>query len=297
MPYRSLLCIVARGAGAEAPADPYAIERRNLPNRTHGIRYASSPRHPSRIRTYSPSPFVRPASRPKAPGRPRLPSSGEALKRVAAAVAAMALVAVLGALGGGAFAQAVINADAEGAQAADGGQSASAFASDAPSTWTQGQTPALYQADPAWAGRPYGSGTMKTAGGAPLCLAMARARLTGDASADPVAVASFAQSGGYAEDPERLLDEGAAKLGLSVTDVEPDEAALRREIVAGRPVIATLADSAFGSETAYVVLGDIDEHGMLVVSDPRSPERSERHWDFEDVLPHASALRSYAVAG
>ncbi len=44
MPYRGLLYFVSQSASSDYRSDPYATERRCLPNRTHGIRYASAPK-------------------------------------------------------------------------------------------------------------------------------------------------------------------------------------------------------------------------------------------------------------
>ena len=60
MPYRGLLYFVSQSASSDYRSDPYATERRSLPNRTHGIRYASAPKRSTCIRTYAPSETVRP---------------------------------------------------------------------------------------------------------------------------------------------------------------------------------------------------------------------------------------------
>ena len=82
MAYRAFPCFVTRSAKREARVDPYATERRSLPNRTHGISYASSPRRSARIRTYTPSEAVRPASA----SAQSAPPEAVDLKRVLAAV-------------------------------------------------------------------------------------------------------------------------------------------------------------------------------------------------------------------
>lgn len=159
--------------------------------------------------------------------------------------------------------------------------------------------PQLYQVDPQWADRPYGSGTIGTSGAAPLALAMVRIDLTGDASVGPVEVASTAQRDGYAyqADATALLTDGAAGLGLTARPVEASEPAVRRQINSGFPVVCAVQSSAFGNGTAYIVLTDIDERGRLVVNDPASVDRTERHWDFEEILPSSTGLWAYSVAG
>ena len=298
MPYRGLFYLVTQSEGSNPRIDPYASEHRCLPNRTHGIRYASAPRRSSCIRTYNPSPSVRPVSpEPNPPGQPSL--SGIAPMRVLVAVFVMIVVAAVSSLGGIFVAHAFTGFVDENVMPIVAGNEDAAAAevmSTPKSSWKQGETPVLYQADPEWADRPYGSGTIGTAGSAPLCLSMVGITATGNTASGPVDVASFAQNNGYADDDGALLVDGAQELGLTARSVEASELAIRREVVAGRPVIAALSGGAFGASTAYVVLADIDEHGMLIVHDPQSRERSSRHWSFEDVIAHAGGMTSYTVA-
>lgn len=300
MAYRAIPYLVTRSAKREARTDPYATERRSLPNRTHGISYASSPRRSARIRTYTPSEAVRPAS---ASAQSALPEAVD-LKRVLAAVLVMLLVFILSAFLGiyAARAASSLLGDEAGAFAnpfgADNETRAESLSAPQ-STWEEGNVPELYQDDPQWADRPYGSSTIGAAGAAPVCLAMVRVAVTGDVQTDPIDVASFSQRSGYADSPDAtaLLTGGAAELGLAVSAVDASEMALRREIVAGRPVIAVVGAGVFGPSATYVVLSDIDEGGRLVMNDPLSDERTSRRWTFDEVLGQTTALWSYASAG
>lgn len=179
-----------------------------------------------------------------------------------------------------------------------GGASAPAALSTPQSEWAQGSLPMLYQADPQWADRPYGTGTVGTEGAAALCLAMVRIEATGDASVGPAEVAAMAQQGGYSDraTSDALLIEGASKLGLVALEVTPDELSVRRQLVGGNPVICTMAPGTFGSEGGCIVLSDIDEHSLLVGCNPASRERSEQHWTFAEVLSQAESLWTYRLA-
>ena len=92
----------------------------------------------------------------------------------------------------------------------------------------------LYQEDPQWADRPYGSRTVGDAVPAPLCLAMVRIEATGDASMGPVEAALPLQSSGYADtvgshrapDRRRSLHSGPRIAGDRCERV-----GLRRELV------------------------------------------------------------------
>ena len=111
-------------------------------------------------------------------------------------------------------------------------------------------------------------------------------------------VASAAQRDGYADqaDATALLTDGAAGLGLTARPVEASEPAVRRQINSGFPVVCAVQSSAFGNGTAYIVLTDIDEHGRLVVNDPASVDRTDKHWGFDEILPSSTCLLYTSLA-
>ena len=223
MPYRGLLYFVSQSASSDYRSDPYATERRSLPNRTHGIRYASAPKRSTCIRTYAPSETVRPVCASSTTAASQASRSVEP-QRMLKAVFAMVLVAVLSAFLGIFAAHALSAAIDDGAfpliGSADAATAEDGFSTPR-SSWEQGVVPTLYQDDPQWADRPYGSRTVGDAGAAPLCLAMVHIEATGDASVGPVEVASLSQSSGYADTVEAtgLLTDGAAQLGLASREI------------------------------------------------------------------------------
>ena len=302
MHYHSFFYFVTQDAGSEGSADPYARERRCLPNRTHGIRYASSPRRSPCIRSYAPSSSVRPVCPESETETDKPHLDGIDPKRILVAVAVMIAVALVCAAAGvmaanavaGTIEAAVLPESAYG----DDNATRAENLSDASSTWEQGSAPLLFQQDPAWADRPYGPGTIGSSGTAPLCLTMALIDLTGDPSANPVEVASLSQRSGWADaaDATPLLTDGAAALGLAASPVEDSEPAIRQAIISGMPVIASVRAGSFGSSASYIVLWDIDEHGKLVANDPLSRERSTRHWTFDEITSQADALWAYSLA-
>ncbi|MRX81377.1 papain-like cysteine protease family protein [Eggerthella guodeyinii] len=302
MPYRGLLYFVSQSASSDYRTDPYATERRCLPNRTHGIRYASAPKRSTCIRTYAPSEAVRPVCARSSTASRQARQSFEP-QRVLKAVFAMVLVAILSALLGIFAARALTGAIDEGAFPLIGSASAAASTGTASlsapqSSWEQGTVPALYQDDPQWADRPYGASTVGDAGAAPLCLAMVHIEATGDTGTGPVEVASFSQSSGYANsvDATELLTEGAAQLGLASREIEANELAMRRELVGDRPIIAAMKAGSFGSSATYIVITGIDEHGTLAVVDPLSRDHTSRHWTFDEITSQATGLWSYTPA-
>lgn len=301
MPYRGIFYFVSQSASSDYRSDPYATERRCLPNRTHGIRYASAPKRATCIKTYAPSKAVRPVS---AGGSASAHQERQNIdpQRIVKAVFVMVLVAVLSAFLG-IYAARALSGYVDGslvplANAATGESAQGVEGLSTPqSAWERGTVPTLYQDDSQWANRPYGTGTIGDAGAAPLCLAMVGIDTLGNADIGPVQVASYAQSAGYADssDASTLLTEGATELGLAAQEVDANEMAMRRELLNDRPIIAAVKAGSFGSSATYVVVTGIDEHGQLTVVDPLSPDRSSRHWSFGEITSQATDLWSYAA--
>lgn len=302
MSYHSFFYFVTQGAGSEGSTDPYAREHHCLPNRTHGIRYASSPRRSLCIRSYAPSGSVRPVcpADETDQGSPSL--DGVNPKHIVIAILIMIAIALISAVGGVMTANAISglidNAIAPESAYGEDNATRAENLSDAASTWQVGSAPLLFQQDPAWADRPYGAGTIGSCGAAPMCLAMALIDVTGNASASPVEVASLSQRSGWADSPDAtpLLTDGATQLGLAASSIEANEASIRQAIISGKPIIASVKAGSFGSGASYIVLWDIDERGKLVVNDPLSRERSTRHWTFDEITSQTDALWAYAPA-
>ena len=299
VPYRGLPYIVTQKADYNSRVDMYANEHRRLPSSTHGIRYSSTPRRRPGVATFAPPETVTPAS---ADPNPRSSKDLERInpKRALAAVAAIVLFALVCAFAGIVVARAITGFVSGGEANPYGNDNTTRAASlsETHATWQRGTVPTLYQDDPQWADRPYGPGTIASAGAAPLCLAMVYIESTGDVETDPVEVASFSQRSGYADSPDAtpLLTDGATELGLAVESVEASESSIRHALVGGRPVIAAVGPGAFGNESTYIVLADIDERGMLIVRDPLSSERSSRHWSFEEICTQSKALWCYQAS-
>lgn len=298
MPHRGTPYFVVHTTNVSHRVSPYATERRSLPNTVHGIHYSSSPLRADAIRTYAPNTAVRPAS--SLPPRNEDARRNVDMRRVLVAVFVILLVAIGSAFAGLNAAHAITGyIDDEVMPLVNPLEGPSTKnLSEPQSDWAQGVVPVLYQDDPQWADRPYGPSTIGAAGAAPLCLSMVYVEVTGDTKTTPIDVASFAQRSGFADaaDSAPLLTNGAAELGLSAESISADESSLRRELVAGRPVIAAMNPGDFGPVSTYVVLSGIDIRGKLVVHDPASPEHSARHWAFDDILSQASALWTYTAA-
>lgn len=236
-----------------------------------------------------------PSGQGAAAAGPRPGAGGLRIRPALMAAAIMVALATASALIG--IGAAYLIADyLDGAQGTAGSRSTQV--STPSSEWQEGDLPHLYQTDPQWADRPFGTGTIGTDGTALLCLAMVRIEATGDVSAGPAEVAGMVQQAGLADvaHGSTMLQDGAAALGLVATPVEPRESPMRRQLIAGNPIVCVVSSVAFGTEPTYIVLEDIDEYGQLVICDPLSCERTQKHWTFEEIIGSSTAMWAYAQA-
>ncbi|MEQ3362624.1 C39 family peptidase [Raoultibacter massiliensis] len=164
--------------------------------------------------------------------------------------------------------------------------------------WEKGSVPLLYQTDPAWSNIRYAENHFGESGCGPTCMAMVYIALTGATDKDPAAMAELATKGGYAGPDGTawlFMTEGAASLGLAATEVGADEQSIRRELVKGRPIIASMGPGDFTTTGHFIVITDIDKNSNLVIHDPNSPERSAKAWSFDTVIGQCRALWSYSL--
>lgn len=302
MPYRGFPYFVTQSAGSDHRIDPYASERHRMPDRPRGVRYVSTPPSGQRIKPYE---------KPNSTYLDELTAIEPKITRSAVDVVEpmkllisllLIIFIVLGMASVGIYAAREIVGFMDGPTSPM--TSSNAYGSEREDTgtpqtgWKRGSVPILYQTDPQWAALPYEDGTVGTSGAAPLCLAMTRISLTGDASVGPGEIAVAAQQAGYldAGDSDALLSDGAVSFGLTVRTVNPDELAIRRELVAGRPIIVSVSSDAFGSEPTCIVLTGIDERSFLEIRDPQSRARTAEHWSFSDIIDASTTLYSYSVA-
>ncbi|WP_255467414.1 C39 family peptidase [Raoultibacter phocaeensis] len=166
------------------------------------------------------------------------------------------------------------------------------------SEWAKGEMPYLYQTDPAWSSARYAENNFGESGCGPTCMAMVYAMLTGATDRDPAAMAKLAEQGGYSSPDGTawlFMTEGAAALGLNATEVPADEQSMRRELAAGRPIIASMGPGDFTKTGHFIVICDIDLNSQLVIRDPNSPDRSAVSWDFDTILSQCRALWGYSL--
>lgn len=258
---------------------------------------------PQPVAGQGPSARARQAGRNAAPIRPAQPfpqhypqqTHRSSARSMATAFTALLLVAAVGFAGW--FPLQAIQGNHPVADAAGKNDPGSA-AGTPKSEWKKGTVPTLYQTDPDWANVRYAENSFSESGCGPTCMAMVYAALTGATDKDPAAMAALATDGGYAGPDGTawlFMTEGARTLGLNATEVPADEQSIRREIVAGRPIICSMGPGDFTTTGHFIVITDIDQNSNLVVRDPNSPERTAKSWSFDTVLGQCRAIWSYSL--
>ena len=185
----------------------------------------------------------------------------------------------------------------DGALAPFRGEALSGEVSTPVAQWTRGQTPDLYQTDPAWADAPYAGGTVGENGCGPTCMTAAYVAQTGRTDMDPAAMAAFSEAHGFVESNMttwRFMSEGARALGLRSEELPADEHALKAALAQGKTVICSVGPGDFTTQGHFIVVRGVDDEGKLRVMDPNSAERTALAWSAERVI--GQCLNIWAVS-
>ena len=161
--------------------------------------------------------------------------------------------------------------------------------------WRQGEVPALYQTDPAWAGEPYAGGTIGENGCGPTCMAMVYIALTGNRDMGPVEMAALAGRMGCTVDGMTswsFMTEGARALGLTSEELSANAGAVTEALAAGKVIICSMVPGDFTTTGHFIVIAGADDEGRLLVRDPNSAARTAKTWDVADVLAQCANLWS-----
>ncbi|MBQ9414890.1 MAG: C39 family peptidase [Clostridia bacterium] len=157
--------------------------------------------------------------------------------------------------------------------------------------------PLLLQWDSRWGYKIYGSDVMGLTGCGPTCLSMIAIGLLHDASLSPAAIADFAVENNYCVPGNgtawTLMDEGAARLGLSAESVGPNEAGIAAKLNAGHPMIFLMYEGDFTTDAHFIVVTGY-QNGVLTVNDPNSPTRSAKTWNYADIESQIAACWAYS---
>lgn len=146
--------------------------------------------------------------------------------------------------------------------------------------------PLFLQWDQRWGYENYGSDVLGITGCGPTCLAMAGYWLTGDESFAPQTVAEFSERSGHYSPGSgsswTLISEGAAELGLDVTEIPLVEKRIVDNLEVGNPIVCSVGPGDFTQEGHYILLVGV-ENGLIRVNDPNSRINSERLWSYEEL--------------
>lgn len=164
--------------------------------------------------------------------------------------------------------------------------------------WKQGTLPHLYQTDPTWADQPYAGGTVRVNACGPTCLTMVYVCLTGRTDMDPARMSAFADQNNFAPTGATewsFMTSGANMLGIQSTQIHPTRESIENALAGGRPVICSVHPGDFTSVGHFIVLGGIDDQGMVEVFDPNSPFNSAQRWPIQRILNQTKACWSFWV--
>lgn len=158
--------------------------------------------------------------------------------------------------------------------------------------------PLIIQWEKVWGYLPYGDGEIYQNGCAPTALSMVLSYLKHDRSLTPWKIASYAQENGYWIENEgtawSFMEEAANHFGVQSTRIPPSQEALTQNLLAGRPVIASMQPGDFTTVGHFIVLVSMQD-GKVLVHDPNSYKNSTL-WDMDTVLQQTSALWAFSLA-
>ena len=89
------------------------------------------------------------------------------------------------------------------------------------------------------------------------------------------------------------MSDGAKDLGLDADKIAISS--IKAALEAGKPVICSMAPGDFTEQGHFIVLAGIDSKGKIIVNDPNSIARSEKHWNLQRIQSQVKAAWSYSV--
>ena len=158
------------------------------------------------------------------------------------------------------------------------------------------KVPLLMQWDERWGYYEYGSNVLGLTGCGPTSLSRVEMNLLQDPQMTPLYMAEYSVEHGYCVPGSGtswdLMSEGARGLGLTVRAVSLDEEQIRKNLVAGRPIIAIMGAGDFTDQGHFIVFSGW-ENGKIVVNDPNSKKNSEKLWEYEDIKSQIRGMWAY----
>lgn len=157
--------------------------------------------------------------------------------------------------------------------------------------------PSLRQWDGRWGYVKYGNDILAISGCGPTCMAMVYSGLLKNISMSPADMAEYCTDKGYysqdAGTSWNMMLEGAKDLGLVAEKISLNS--IKKALSENKPVICSMAPGDFTDTGHFIVLVGIDEKGRIIVNDPNSTARSEKHWKLGKIQKQAKAAWAYSV--
>lgn len=171
----------------------------------------------------------------------------------------------------------------------------------APETLTESldTVPALIQWDLRWGYEPYGDSTVYYAGCAPTSLSMVFSYLKQDPSLTPAVLKTFSEENGYyvsgAGTAHALLSEAADAYGVTVEGLSVDQESVSQALSEGKVLVFNMVPGTF-TEVGHFIVVYGEKDGKLLIRDPNSIERTQKEWEYSEVLPETAAIWAYSTA-
>lgn len=160
-----------------------------------------------------------------------------------------------------------------------------------------GKIPDLKQWDERWGYVRYGSEVLAISGCGPTCMSMVYSGLLKNTSMSPSDMAEYCTDKNYysqdAGTSWMMMSEGAKDLGLDADKITISS--IKAVLEAGKPVICSMAPGDFTEQGHFIVLTGIDSKGKVIVNDPNSIARSQKHWSLKTIQSQVKAAWSYSV--
>lgn len=169
---------------------------------------------------------------------------------------------------------------------------------DVSDEYEPGQIPLFIQWDERWGYSTYGDNMMAVNGCGPTCLAMVAVGLTGNTNYHPRYVADLSERNGYYSETGtswNLMTEGAQEMGLTGYSLNITSDNIKSELNENHPIIASMIPGDFTTVGHFIVITGIDKDGRLIINDPNSKIRSNKHWDIDVVMSQSKSMWAYTV--
>ena len=164
--------------------------------------------------------------------------------------------------------------------------------------YVEGKIPYLMQWDSRWGYVEYGVETIALDGCGPTCLSMVAIGLTGNVRWTPIRIANMAMENEHYVDGVgtawTLMYEGCEAMGITAKVVGLSEEEMKREVNAGRPIIASMAPGDFTDAGHFIVIVSYED-GLFYVNDPNNKKNSQVGWSFNTLKTQIKNMWSYSV--